>query len=56
LVLVILVVLTIGEYLFATIAVTWWQPLIIISVIKAFYVLKDYMHVGYLFDPEEEAH
>jgi hypothetical protein len=55
LVLVILVVLTIGEYFFATIAVTWWQPLILISLIKAFYVVRDYMHIGHLFHPEEEA-
>jgi Prokaryotic Cytochrome C oxidase subunit IV len=56
LVLVILVVLTIGEFLFAFIAKSWWQPLILISILKAFYVVRDYMHVSRLFSPVEEGH
>jgi hypothetical protein len=55
LVLVILVILSIGEYFFATIAVTWWQPLILILLIKAFYVVRDYMHISHLWNPEEEG-
>jgi uncharacterized integral membrane protein len=55
-VLVILVVLTLGEFAFSYIAVTWWQPLILIAVLKAVYVLKDYMHIGRLFVAEEEDH
>jgi Tfp pilus assembly protein PilZ len=55
LVLIILVVLTIGEFFFAAIAITWWQPLILIALIKAFYVIKDYMHVSHVFQSEEEG-
>lgn len=54
LVLVILGVLTIGEFAFSAIAVTWWQPLVIIAVIKAAYVIRDYMHVSRVFSPDEE--
>ena len=56
LVLVILAVLTAGEFAFSTIAVTWWQPLVIIAIIKAVYVIRDYMHIGRLFVAEEEDH
>ena len=56
LVLVILAVLTIGEFSFSVIAVTWWQPLVIIAFLKAAYVIRDYMHISRLFAPEEEEH
>ena len=56
LVLVILAVLTIGEYAFAVIAVAWWQPLVLIAVLKAAYVIRDYMHISRLFAPDEEEH
>ena len=55
LVLVILAVLTIGEFAFSAIAVTWWQPLIIIAVVKAAYVIRDYMHVSRVITPEDEG-
>lgn len=55
LVLVILVILSIGEFFFAIIAVTWWQPLVLILLIKAFYIVRDYMHISHLWNPEEEA-
>lgn len=56
LVLIILGVLTIGEYYFSIIAVTWWQPLVLIAILKAFYVIRDYMHIGKLFSGDEEDH
>ena len=56
LVLVILAMLTIGEYAFAVIAVTWLQPLVLIAVLKAAYVIRDYMHISRIFAPDEEEH
>ncbi len=56
LVLVILAVLTAGEFAFSIIAVTWWQPLVIIAIIKAAYVIRDYMHLSRVFAPDEEEH
>lgn len=56
LVLVILAVLTAGEFALSTIAVTWWQPLVIIALIKAVYIIRDYMHIGRLFSADEEVH
>jgi hypothetical protein len=54
LVLVILGVLTLGEFAFSAIAVSWWQPLVLIAIIKAAYVIRDYMHVSRVLSPEEE--
>lgn len=55
LVLVILAVLTLGEYFISTIAVAWWQPLVIIAIIKAWLIIRDYMHIGRLFAEEVEV-
>lgn len=53
-VLVLLAVLTVGEYLLGSIAVGWWAPLIGISLLKAFFIVRDYMHLPRLFAAEEE--
>jgi cytochrome c oxidase subunit IV len=50
----LLVVLTIGEYLIGSIASVWWAPLLGIAILKAFLILRDYMHVGRLFAVEDE--
>jgi hypothetical protein len=55
-VLILLVVFTIGEYWIGSIAVTWWAPLIAIAIMKAFFVVRDYMHLPRLFQPDEETH
>jgi hypothetical protein len=55
-VIIILAVLTIGEYLIGSIAIGWWEPLIGIGILKAYLVVRDYMHVGRLFASEEEIH
>lgn len=52
-VLLMLGVLTLGEYLVGTIAPTWIALLWIVAIWKAIYVVKDYMHIGRLFSGEE---
>ncbi|HEX7976077.1 MAG TPA: cytochrome C oxidase subunit IV family protein [Anaerolineales bacterium] len=55
-VLILLAVLTIGEYFLGSVAPTWWPPLIVIGLIKAFFIIRDYMHLPRLFAGEEEGH
>ena len=53
-VLILLMFLTIGEYLIGSFVVGWSGVLIAIALIKAFFVVRDYMHIGRLFAGEEE--
>lgn len=53
-VLVWLAVLTIGELWFALIGIPWWSILVAIALIKATYIVRDYMHIGRLVSGEEE--
>ncbi len=55
-VLFLLAVLTFGEFLIAVIAPPWTFVLWIVAIWKAFYVVKDYMHIGRAFGGDEEAH
>lgn len=55
-ILIMLSVLTLGEYLVAVIAPPWGYLLLAVAVWKSFYVVKSYMHVGRLFGRDEEAH
>ena len=50
----LLAVLTIWEYLIGSIASVWWAPLLGIAILKAFLILRDYMHIGRLFAFEED--
>lgn len=52
----ILAVLTFGEYLVGVIAPPWGKLLLLVAAFKAFFVIKDYMHIGRLFAPTEEQH
>ncbi len=52
-VLILLAVMTIGEFWIGAVASAWWAPLLSIAVLKAFFVMRDYMHVSRLFAPEE---
>ncbi len=56
LVLVILAVFTIGEFIVGAIAGGWWAVLLLIAITKAYYVIKDYMHIARVFRPEEGGH
>jgi len=53
-VLVWLAVLTIGELWFALMGIPWWSILVVIALIKATLVVREYMHIGRLFTGEEE--
>ena len=53
-VLVWLAVLTIGELWFALMGIPWWSILVIIALVKATLVVREYMHIGRLFSGEEE--
>jgi hypothetical protein len=53
-VLIWLAVLTIGELWFALLEIPWWSLLVVIALIKATLVVRDYMHVGRLFSEEQE--
>lgn len=47
-------VLTFGEYLVGVIAPPWGSLLLGVAAFKAFFVIKDFMHVGRLFSSGEE--
>ena len=51
-----LAVLTIGEYFVGLVAYEWAAVLLGIAALKAFFVIRDYMHIGRLFAGEEETH
>jgi len=53
-VLILLMFLTIGEFLIGSFVVGWSGVLIAITLIKTFFVVRDYMHIGRLFSAEEE--
>jgi hypothetical protein len=53
-VLILLGLLTIGEFFVGSVASTWWAPLLGVALIKAFFVVRDYMHIGEVFTVEEE--
>ena len=53
-VLLMLAVLTVGEYFIGSVAWSWWAPLLGVALLKAFFVVRDYMHIGRLFAPAEE--
>lgn len=50
---IVLAMLTIGEYFIGAIASAWWAPLLAVAALKAFLVIRDYMHVGRVFESEE---
>ena len=52
-VLIMLAVLTIGEFFIGVVASLWWTPLLGIAVLKAYFIVRDYMHIGRLFASDE---
>lgn len=52
--LVWLAVLSIAELWFALMEIPWWSILVVILLVKAILVVRDYMHIGRLFSGEEE--
>lgn len=55
-VLIMLTVFTFGEFLVASIAISWGYLLLAVAAWKSYYVVKSYMHIGRLFGGDEEAH
>ncbi len=55
-ILLMLAVLTFGEYMVGVIAPPWGSILIGVAAFKAYWVIKDYMHIGRLFENDEESH
>lgn len=53
-VLIMLAVLTVGEYMIGSVASTWFAPLMFVALIKAFFILRDYMHISRVFAGDEE--
>jgi len=53
-VLIVLGLLTVVEYVASRFGVTFVWVFIFIALIKAFLVLRDYMHIGRLFKEEEQ--
>jgi cytochrome c oxidase subunit IV len=56
-IILLLFFLTLSEYWIGVVAYAWWAAILAIALMKAFFVVRDYMHIGRLFeaDVEEEA-
>lgn len=52
-VLILLAVMTVGEYFIGAVAPVWWAPLLAIALLKAYFIVRDYMHISRLFAGEE---
>jgi cytochrome c oxidase subunit IV len=50
----LLAVLTAGEYFIGSVASIWWAPLLGIAILKAFLIVRDYMHIGRVFAVEDD--
>lgn len=55
-VLIILGILTAFEFFLGVLSSALWLPLLAIALVKAVFVLRDYMHIGLLFAGDEEEH
>ncbi len=52
-VLAVLAVLTVAEYYLSITGIDWANVFLTIALVKAFLVVRDYMHLGRLFGEEE---
>ena len=52
-VLILLVAATIGEFFMGLFAYNWAMPLLGVAILKAFFVVRDYMHIGKVFAGDE---
>ncbi len=50
---ILLIFLTLGEFAIGSIAPAWTAPLFVVGIIKAFFIVRDYMHLPRLFSGEE---
>lgn len=51
---IVLAALTIGEFAIGAISPSWIAPLFGVALLKAFLIVRDYMHLPRLFAGEEE--
>lgn len=54
-VLILLAALTLGEFGIASVGRNLGTILMLVALLKAFFVVRDYMHFGRLFAEEEES-
>ena len=54
-IIILLFFLTLAEYWIGVVAYAWGAVILAISLLKAFFVVRDYMHIGRLFASDEEA-
>lgn len=54
-VIILLFFLTLSEYWIGVVAYAWWAAILGIAILKAYFVIRDYMHIGRLFEAEAEA-
>ena len=54
-ILMILAMLTIGEFLLASVGAPWWSIFFLIAILKAYFVVMNYMHLPRLFAVDEES-
>ncbi len=54
-VLILLIGLTAGEFLLGNFAYEWWAPIFGVAILKAFLIVRDYMHLPRLFAGDEEG-
>lgn len=52
-VLILLATMTIGEFFIGKFASAWWAPLMAVAALKAFFIMRDYMHIGRVFAAEK---
>jgi hypothetical protein len=55
-VMLMLAVLTFGEFVVGVIAPPWGSALLLVAAFKAVFVIGYYMHIGRLFKPDQGGH
>ena len=55
-IIILLAVLSVIEFTIGYLASAWWVPLMLIALVKAFFVVRDYMHIGRVCAGDEETH
>ena len=53
---IILIALTLGEFAIGAIAPAWGTILLGVAILKSYFIVRDYMHVGRLFASDDEEH
>lgn len=56
---IVLFVLTVGEFMLGEVGATygsWIMVLLLVAILKAAMVVREYMHIGKVFGTQEEEH